>query len=85
MSRYIVLAVLLDHFSRIAHLPAIIINRESSSKAAAVWGAQTSFSLTAFSSHDMMSWGYSSASHVYGMSVVRPHIEKVGHVLDVSH
>jgi hypothetical protein len=64
LSRYIVLAVLLDHFSRIAHLPAMIITLESSSRAAALGEAEASFSFTALSNHDTTSCGYFSLFHV---------------------
>lgn len=46
------------------HLPATIMTLASSSNAAALGEADTSFSWTALSNQDMMSWGYASLSHV---------------------
>ena len=47
------------------YLPAMIMTRASSSSAAALGEAETSRSLTAFSSHDTTSCGYFSLSQVY--------------------
>jgi hypothetical protein len=47
------------------YLPAMIITRASSSRAAALGDAEMSPSLTALSSQDTISWGYFSLSHVY--------------------